>query len=162
MSNWNYTFLYDERFITFFREQGYPHPPLSARNRLPTLADFQWAFAQHPTLMVEERLPYIDLRDPSIEPSTETLRDWTWEEGDLMAPCDPCVRSIGLITLTVFKTLCQQCGQLCLVPDTGHAWLIIDATIDVSRVCALWQQSQAQPSDTAWQWLYTQLYGPGY
>ena len=120
MANWHFVMPYDDAAADWLAQQGYPHSPARAGNRLPSWAE------------VEQVVRRLGL--PADAPLVVDLAG----DGETLK-----VRGDMLLELRVVRGLCDRCGQLWVYPDCGSPAILIEASSSPEAVAAAWEASLA-------------------
>ena len=134
MAHWDFIFPYNDEAADWLMGQGYPHPPVRPGNRLPTWAE------------VEGAVLALGLQD------TMSLAMMMDHDGD-------CLKGRGdlLLELRVVHSLCQECGQLWIYPDTGLPAIVVDAFVSPEGLAEIWLA--CQDLEDNWQVFHERAYG---
>ncbi|MGE5195680.1 MAG: hypothetical protein ACM3U2_24575 [Deltaproteobacteria bacterium] len=160
VANYDFVFPYDARMETSLRQEQYPHPVPSPRNRFPTKQEVIDAIARSGVLRVEE------------EEADEFFAVWKSSrvggEYATRISCCPDWNRLGKrdtdsITmhgdfraeLILVEIPSHKCGQLVLHPDTGCPAVIVEPGMDVERVAALWDDAVEQRD--SWAYFYARM-----
>jgi len=155
MGNWHFVITYTLDYKQWLAAQGYPSPSVQNDNREPTTGDVLRALAAYPSLTVKIQSPYLEASEHDSPYYALLIEGFDWGNESAL-PRYFAMRGDPRWEVKLTRNLCEQCGQLVIVPDSGESSVILDTQINLEHVADVWLKA-LQEQDT-WESVYGQLY----
>jgi hypothetical protein len=158
MSNFNLVFAYDQRAADWLEGRGHPHAAVRPGNCVPTTADMKWALDSIEDFVFDSPSGEEELSVDEGNGCWMGIDGFDWDAPNTIpGDCFYIQGGPGMFQLLI--KLCERCGQLYFVPDTGAPAIVLDASLDAATVYDLWiEVCQDHPYD-AWTIFFEEMYG---